>query len=244
MLAAFTVLLAGCESQKPRVDFNAEAMASKIPAFLVGPMSVLLTNEHGYSAFLTLEKPGSLDKKPMLSGQLLGQGNMLMFAPQGGDRIFVWNAYEHTGYVFSEALQGYAPFASTLRVTNLSAPSRPSGPAFSNINGHPGHEAIVETASNDGDTTKFELWCASDLNDFPVRLLKANAPEPYIINLSKFRLETVKPDIFLPPEDFTKYTSPQAITDELVVRKLNATPRQAAHTPSLDEQSRPTPAVH
>lgn len=237
--AATICLLAACssdDSKHPRI--SEEQLAPKPPAFLIGPASVLLTNGKAFSAKLTMDFPGETNRAHGLSGQLLGQGSHLVFAPTRNDRTFLWDTASHSGWVLSEALQGYAPISSSVHVTNSMTTSETAGPSSQHVNGHPGHEVEVTLSSDDGSTANFTIWRAADLNGYPVRVQSLTATRPYVLNITDISPATLNSNLFSPPESFTKYSSPESMGSELMTRR--AKPKKS-DTPSLDEvlQKRP-----
>jgi hypothetical protein len=222
---------AGCAGhERSNQEMNGGNLALNPPSFLMGPAAALLTNSDGFSAIATLELPAYAGKIRTLSGQILGQGNLLLFAPKGGDRIFVWDALKCNGYVFSELLQGYAQISSNIRVTGQTITSELNGPAIKQVNNHPGREMEVTLTSNDDATNHYSIWCAADLKGYPVRIKTMIAPERFVLNLSDVRPETLKPAVFLPPDGFTKYGSLEAMTSELAMRKANLKNRRKEST--------------
>lgn len=236
---AIICLLTACssdDSKRPRL--SEEQLAPKPPAFLVGPASVLLTNARPFNAKLTMDFPGETNRTHVLTGQLLGQGSHLVFAPTRNDRTFLWNTASHGGWVLSEALQGYAPVISAIHVTNIMTTSETAGPSSQRVNGHPGHEAEVTLSSDDGSTAGFSIWRAADLNGYPVRIKSLTASRPYVLDLTDISPATFNSNLFSPPESFTKYSSPESMGNELIARR--AKPKKS-ETPPLDEviQKRP-----
>ncbi len=236
LLLLSALLCDGCASHRHReYEFAEEALAAKLPDFLVGPASALLTNGNSFSARLTVDQPGFSNKVTAISGQLLVMGSHILFAPKTGDRAFIWDAHERTGFVLSDALQGYAPISSPIHVTNVLITAEIAGSAETQANGHPGHEAEVAVASDDGSTATFTIWRATDLGGFPVRIKAMNIVPPFTLNLAEVRSENLSPKLFLPPEGFTKYGSLEAMASELYSRKSKL--RNAASGASVEPRS-------
>ena len=197
------------------------------PSFLTGPASVLLTNATGFSARVEMQTESSLEINRTSSGQLLGRGTKLLYAPESdettdthrmpGGYSFIWDVAESRGYVLSEALQGYAPVSLGLRVTNVAIEL--SQAAAQRFSGHPCESAKATIRMSNGSTAGFELLRAIDLNGLPVRIGSATNADVFTLNLSKVRLEQPAVDIFSPPEGFTKYATPESMADELAVRQ-------------------------
>ena len=223
--AAFVLgalLLAGCGVDRVRAslaaEYSEEALSPRPPAFLSGPAAALLTNATGFSALVTMEKPDAKNK-PVLTGHLLGQGSHLFFSPVKGDKSFIWDVQTHTGYLLSEMMQGYAPIYLPAGITNVTTIAEVAGPAADRLNGHPGHEADVTVALDDGTKASFTVWRASDLQDFPVRIATLKTDPPFVVDFSEVRMEKLSPDLFAPPDGFTRYASPEAMTGEMVLRQ-------------------------
>jgi hypothetical protein len=215
---AGAMFLAGCSSEPPAIRAD-EAVAPKPPAFLIGPAGVLLTNAGSYSARLTVDSPDPTNKLPALTGHLLAQGGHLLFAPDQGDKTFIWDVPQHNGYVLSESLQGYAPVASELQITGVLTTSQIAGAASDRVNGQAGHEAEISISLNDGSTARFTVWRAANFGDLPVRVKSLTASTPFELNLSEVRRETFAPGLFQPPDGFAKYGSPELMNTELLARK-------------------------
>jgi hypothetical protein len=232
LLVLSALFFAGCAThRRPEFEFSDEAQATKLPDFLVGPASALLTNVDSFSARLTVDQPANSNNVNAGSGQLLVFGSHLLFAPKTGDRAFIWDARERTGFILSDALQGYAPISSPVRITNIMITAQMAGSAETQVNGYPGHEAEVSVASDDGSTAMFSIWRATDLGGFPVRIKTMNTVPPFTLNLSGVRSENLSPKLFLPPDGFTKYASADAMAGELYARKSklkNATANRGA----------------
>ena len=180
------------------------------------------------------------------SGELFGSGTKLLYAPhseettdthsQTGRYSFVWDVAENRGYVMSDALQGYAPIASSLRVTNVSL--NISQTAAQRVSGHTCEPATATVQLNDGSTTEFELLRAVDLKGFPIHIEKKANPA-FTLSLSKIHLEPEPTDAFSPPDGFTKYPTPEALADELAVRQSNLRRRSSDQTPMIPGMQQP-----
>jgi hypothetical protein len=215
--------MAGCSSRsREQYQLPEVAQVAQPPEFLTGPAAVLLTNLDSYSARVSIERPGAAGAAHAKTGQLLGQGSQLIYAPAGSDKTYLWDVQRRSGFILSEALQGYAPFSSAIEVTNLTTISQTAGPASETINGHPGHAAQVAVAANDGTNYVFSVWRAADLNGFPVQIKSLTGPVEYTLNFSQVRPENLPPKLFLPPDGFIKYASAEAMANELLSRKNKA----------------------
>lgn len=225
----FAALTGGCSGSRQAARQGFLRVVTPLPpAFLTGPGSVLLTNATGFSAHLDLVSPGAALGDRASAGQLLGRGPLLLYAPETdettdshrrpGGYSFIWNVAESRGFVLSEALQGYAPISADLHVTNVAISAAKA--AAQRISGHPSEPADAAVSTANGSSA-FEVWRALDLNGFPVRIESATNANTFTLNFSKVRLELPAADIFAPPEGFTRYTSPEAMADELAARQNN-----------------------
>jgi len=220
LLCASAFFAGGCSS-RPKYDFSEEIRVPAPPPFLAGPAALLFTNANGFSAVVTMDTPASdaKGKGHVFFGQLLGQGSQLLFAPAKGDKSFIWDVQTHSGYILSEALQGYAPISSALEFTNLVITSEIAGLPSDRVNGYRGHAAMATVTGNDGSTTSFSAWRSGVLHGLPVRIETLKPADPSVINLSAVRSENLAPKFFLPPEGFTAYASGDAMAGELMTRK-------------------------
>jgi hypothetical protein len=222
LLFAGAILFAGCLGRKHVVsnyEFTRETKGASLPIFLAGPAAALLTNGNGFSARVTLEQTDPSNKVATVSGLLLVRGTRMMFAPKEGDNTFIWDVQERTGFILSEALQGYAPIASGIHITKDFIVSEKAGPTGEQVNGHPGHEAEVAVTTDDGATTTFGVWRAADMNDFPIRIRSLKSPASFTLNLTGIRSEDLEPKLFLPPEGFTKYPTGDTMVGEYFARR-------------------------
>lgn len=248
-LAAVILVVTGCSGPNATVlrQGFARVVTPRPPAFLAGPIALLLTNGAGFSARAEVQEESSLDKQSSSSGELLARGTKLLYAPnsaestdahhQPGGYSFIWDAAECRGYVLSEALQGYAPISSALPVTNIEF--NPSKAGAQRISGHPCEPATATVRSADGATADFEILRAMDLNGLPVRIQAAAKPNPLTLTLSKIRLEAPPADVFSPPEGFTKYPNPDAMADELAARQNNIRRRNRGQMEPPSDLGRP-----
>ncbi len=231
-LSALSILLLvwGCSSSDDKIMRVSERYGSPtVPKFMTGPASLLLTNVDGFSAELVMQTPVSADKSDVVSGELLGRGGKLLFAPsankskgkknRSGGFLYIWDVASNTGYVLSEALQGYAPVPSGARFGGVSA--SPARPSAERVDGHPCEVGDVLVGLSNGSSQSFHVWQATDLKGFPARVASAaDAANPaFTISFSKIELLAPSKSLFEPPEDFTKYESMDQMMTEIVSRQ-------------------------
>jgi len=223
-----TLVLAGCSSRPPEdyfVGMRPSVFAPLPPPFVKGPIALMLTNQSGFSARATMPAAAPDWPKP-LSGQLLGRGSKLLFAadPEKSNKkhpdaglIFIWDVDRNTGFVLSDALQGYAPISSTLSYTNIAY--SPASAAPRKIQGHSCKLQEAKMISSDGSSAAFRIWIAADLNGLPVKVESIDSAAPLMVDISEIRLEPPPLDLFAPPAGFTRYNSPEAMMTEITIRE-------------------------
>lgn len=200
--------------------------ASKPPSFLTGPASLLLTRASGYSAQVSAQTEAIVERERSASGQLLCLGSKIFFAPDGdaknartGGFSFIWDTATQTGYVLSETLQGYAPISANPRATNIL--TRPSGGTPQGVDGHECAAELDIVQLDNGVNVEFAAWRAADLGGLPLRLNASTNAIPLTVSLTKVRPDALSASLFAPPDGFTKYISPEAMSDEIVARQHN-----------------------
>jgi hypothetical protein len=224
LLCLAAALLCGCASRHVGPVYHAGD--ENPPDFLVGPITAVLTNLNGFSAHVTstITSPG--EEPRITSGELLAREGRLVFQPAlplkgkrartEGGLFFIWDETRHSGYVLSEALQGYAPIisaagpASRLNITKESIQE--------NVNGHPCHRCEAVVLLNSGLEAHLTLWQADDTGHFPVRIETVEGPSRMTLDFSEIRLEYPARELFLPPDGFSPYASAIALMNELIVR--------------------------
>jgi hypothetical protein len=231
-LAALLALAAGCshsgDPEKPEPGLT-RVFTPQLPTFLSGSMAVLLTNATGFSSRLDGKSEMLTERQDPLTGQLFGRGSKLLFAPEPGQaadkhaRIggfsFIWDTANHSGYVLCEALQAYAPVSFAVFVTNVTVQGPPSSPI--SFGGHPCQTAEATVQMSDGTSTAYTLLRANDLAGFPLQVTSGTNAIPLTLSLSKVRLQVPPAELFAPPDGFTKYSSAEALVDELAARQHN-----------------------
>jgi hypothetical protein len=240
-------VLAGAGCSGSREAARREASYSHVetpqpPPFLTGTAAMLLTNWPSFSARMEVQSAGLLNNS---SGQVLGRGNKLLYAPESGENTgnkhepggfaFVWDVAQGRGYVLTEALQGYAPVTAELRVTNFDLVAG-TGP-MQRQSGHACEPATATIRTVDGEMV-FELLRATDLRGFPLKIQARGNASQFVLIFSDVRFEPVSPNVFMPPDGFTLYPNPQAMADELAARQHNFR-RKSQPGPPLQDLATP-----
>jgi hypothetical protein len=218
------LLIAGCASHRNTPAYNAGDEVP--PEFLTGPVAAVLTNLSGFSATVASTTAPAEGAPSVRTGQLLARDGRLLFQPTlaikgkraktEGGLFFIWDENRHSGYVMSEALQGYAAIQAN-------APA-PAGLNINNegikedVNGHPCHRCQALVTTDDGAKLRLTLWEADDLHHFPIRIQTLDGLSRLTIDFSDVRQETPSRELFLPPDGFTAYASSVALMNELIVR--------------------------
>ncbi|MCX6903085.1 MAG: hypothetical protein NTW03_06325 [Verrucomicrobia bacterium] len=202
---------------------------------------MLLTHADGFDAQVSMESSSSSNRVEMISGRLLGQSGKLLFTPAAGAvpgkiaraaRLsFLWDVTQNFGQLLSEGMQGYAPIVSSLRVTNVVAKAVSDRAGPQQVAGHPCLQEEAVIRSSDGAETVFQVWRATDLKGLPIRIQSASNSRPFTLTLTRVRLGNLPNEFFLPPDGFTKFSSPEAMMDELASRQQNA---KRSKTHSID----------
>jgi hypothetical protein len=233
-LILLTALAAGCaHSDKPKVEERPVAAGGipvpAPPVFLTGAMAPFFTNAEGFRAHAVLEGPPSATRREVISGELMGRGGRLFFAPDPGaptskrshpeDFSYVWNVAEDRGFLLNGPLEGYAPISLNVQFTNLVVRSGAAAPE--KVAGYVCQVSDVKATASDGAQTDLQVWRATELKGIPVRAAGTVNGVPVKFSLSKVRLEAPPEDLFLPPADFTSYASADLMVNELAARQDN-----------------------
>jgi hypothetical protein len=225
---ALAMVAAGCSSSKIELpEPRMVIYAPQVPLFMSGAPSWLLTNSQNFTAHVSAEGL-SIPADQVLSGELFIRGSRLLFAPKPTKEetkdgpepgfSFIWDVADKKGFLLSEALQGWAPLTQRAQTTN--AVRQPQGPP-QKLGGHPTQQEYVVFETSDGARAGFQVWRATDLGGFPVQITSLTSSPPVRITFTKIKTTTLPADLFAPPESFARYSSPEALVDELAARYHN-----------------------
>jgi hypothetical protein len=207
-----------------------EIYVPKVPLFLNGPVAVLLTNGGGFQARVTMECRGPSNRVEVVSGDLMGQGTTLLFAPgdlrevgktaRDSGMRYLWDVAQNRGYMVSETMQAYALVSSAVHVTNVLTQVRSGEPAWQKVDGKRCEAKEVVVLSSDGSALALEVWEGIEVNKFPLWIVATNIPF-FTLNLSDLVLAPPSPELFYLPEDFAQYPNEEALVSELMIREEN-----------------------
>jgi hypothetical protein len=231
MLAGLALVLmawtSGCAHTNGVAGGGVEALLPEATSVLTGPAAVLLTNGNACGAEFIMTFPNASPSPLKFSGQMLVSGGKLRLegtfgkpnreSRRMGDFGLIWNVAAGQGYVFSEALQGYAPINEAIQFTNLV--SQVTAAQTERIEGHVVDQVNVTVTDRDGQTTTIQLLRAQDLGNLPLQIHSVDGSHPFALTLSKIQQVTPAEDLFLPPDGFTKYESEAAMLIELTGRQ-------------------------
>ena len=187
--------------------------------------TLLATNLGGFEAACTITLAGAPESPRKLSGQILGHGGKIFLeaapaksktAAAAGFGV-IWDATSRRGFVFSEALQGYAAFEESVRFTNFLMEAVAGQPET--MEGHPVDYADVTATRSDGNKNVLHLAQAKDLGNLPLQIRSDNGADSFVLVLSKVKAIAPAEAMFLPPIGFTRYPSELALVNELADRQ-------------------------
>jgi hypothetical protein len=240
LAAAF---FSGCASRHAGPAYHAGD--ENPPDFLVGPITMVLTNLNGFSAHVTSTITTTDAPPQIVSGELLGREGRLIYQPTlalkgkrkrtEGGLFFIWDENRHSGFVLSEALQGYAPIKPTI-VADGQLKIIKDG-IQEDVNGHPCHRCEADVPLRGGLAVRLILWRADDANHFPVRIEAVDGPDRMTLNFSDIRLEYPAQELFLPPDGFTPYATSVSLMNELIVRDASYAQKGQMSDEPLDSRS-------
>ena len=227
LLMVVSAIVSGCASSEPTgfARGGPDVLLPQLTSVMTGPVGMLLTNGNTFSSEFSMTFAEDLEHP--ISGQILVRGGKIrleaVFATKNkksavaGEFGLIWDEESNLGYVFSEALQGYAPLNNAVRYTNILAQVVTS--PIDRMEGHPVDEANVTVMTSNGQTLVFQLVRVKDMGGLPMQTKSLNSLQAFTLTLSKIRLEKLPDDLFLPPEGFTKYESEAAMLTEFGIRQ-------------------------
>jgi hypothetical protein len=237
-LLSSLLLGTGCSSTHHHKDKEAHHLdvsegiaATAPPLFLVGPISVLLTNLDDFEGHVSA--PGGLGTGPgsaPVAGNLFQQSGHILFVPMSdqspgrggwaGTFRFLVDVKGGSAFVISEALQGYAPVPVRTRYSVDSTQPPIGAPNREQIDGQSCRQEDVVVKGSDGASASFQTWRMVEESGPPLRIRPIGQTNLAAVNLSELKMEAQVPDLFSPPEGFTKYSSGEAMVHEMAHRQM------------------------
>ena len=216
--------------EKGRLKTEEGVIAATPPAFLRGPIGVLLTNAYDFTARVKFpEKEETTSDQQALAGNLFAQEGRLLFVPTSdvsprarswaGSFRFLWDVSRNQGYVLSERLQGYAMITSTTTYTSVSIKPR-SVDVIEKVDDQPCRLEEATVQASNGSTTTFLLWRPVDFQGPPLRMKPEGSTNSPRVELSDVTVEAQSAELFSPPDFFTKYSSPESMVHEIARRQM------------------------
>jgi hypothetical protein len=235
-------LLAGCASApEPQWEDGRVDLETKAPLPLDVSVAWLFTNQPPFRAKVAMTRAGDSADRPV-QALLAGSGGRLYYSTDHRDRDdrprnlgFVWDAGTASGFVMSDALQGYAPLAAAPKLTAVEPPVT-EGALFEKVDGHEARIRSYVGVLEDGSRVEMRVWEATDLRGFPVRIQQRSRGGLSTATISDVRFEAVASGLFQPPEGFTRFESSDRMINELL-RRL--TPRRREGRRDYDDLTTP-----
>jgi hypothetical protein len=135
-------------------------------------------------------------------------------------------------------LQAYAGISASVQATNLVW--KTDAAAEEEANGHPCRRVQAVVDCDDGSSARFTVWQAEDAKRLPVRIRSDSGSRQLTVNFSNIRLELPAPELFTPPDGFSKYPSAVALMNEMIVRQTELI---KANGPNSTGEG-PTPSIN
>lgn len=218
--------LCGCVHHDANAGREAEVMLPKLRMLIAGPTAILLTNLAGFQSECVISLADANGAPRNYSGRLFArEGKLRLDTVPGKSKAastlafgVIWDATSNRGYVFSDALQGYAVLAGSDRFTNFltSVAGQPE-----KMDGHVVDNAEVTAIGLGSQIMVLQLKRAQDLGNLPLQIRQPDEPNSFTLRLVKIQTVVPPEEIFLPPDGFTKYESETAMLEELVARQHN-----------------------
>lgn len=201
MWLALALLAGGCASKAPLPDPIHEPVQRLLPRLteaVTGPTAGLLTNLNGYHARFTIDFGSNAFEELSASGDLQSRDGKLCFEP-----VFKHGKHKGMdagGFILIWDAAGKSGFVLSDSLQGFA----PVGPAFGTVYTNAGAWKVEQAKNFNGLATRIEC-------DDPRR--------PFTLTLSDIKPELPPPDIFVPPDGFTKYDSEGLLLGELAARQ-------------------------
>jgi hypothetical protein len=226
-VVAFLAVSCATSKPGPAPMLAAEGVrASQPPTFLVGPVSVLLTNAQDFAARVVVTGGNGLDT--ITAGNLFQKEGVLLYVPNveepnrpnpwTGSFRFVWEVAQSRGYIMSERLHGYALMGSPVHYATPVSQPETSPTVVEQIDEQPCVMREVKLSSSSGTVTTLRVWRPEALDAPPLRIVsEADHSTPsFRVQLANLNPDPLSQELFTPPAGFVRYGSPEAMIRELM----------------------------
>jgi hypothetical protein len=218
----------GCAHHRgtsPEARRKVEITLPELTPVLTGPAGTLLTSSGDFESDWTLTLDNAPEPTLNLTGKLFVRGGKLHLetAPGKSKAIgvnelgLIWDAATARGWVYSEALQGYASIDGATQFTNLHTAMLADAPFT--LAGHPVDHATATCTGSGGSTLVLQLVRARDLGNLPLQIQSTIGNIVFNLTLNQVKPTQPADAFFLPPDGFTAYKSETALVEELSIRQ-------------------------
>lgn len=125
-------------------------------------------------------------------------------------------------YLIYPGLQSYVenplPDALTGTNQNFKVATTELGKAI--VDGHPCVENKVVVSDDKGATNEFTVWNATDLKNFPVKIITAKPEAEITMTFKDVSLTRPAADLFIPPTGYTRYDNMQTMVQTEMMKKM------------------------
>ena len=221
---ALPLWVCGCAHRDLSGGREVETTLPKLTALMTGPAASCLTNLAGFESDCVITLDNSAERPRKYMGRIFARGEKLRLetVPKGSKSAgasefgVIWDVASNRGWVFSDALQGYAALAGTAQFTNLLTTPLTGQPE--RLEGRAVDRAEMTAWGEAGQKAVLQLIRAPDLGNLSLQVLSQNQPGSFTLTLTKVQQIMPAEELFQPPDGFTKYASESALLDELTAR--------------------------
>ncbi|MEJ0089676.1 MAG: hypothetical protein WDM80_08035 [Limisphaerales bacterium] len=88
------------------------------------------------------------------------------------------------------------------------------------VDGHPCVENKVVVTDANGKTSEFTVWNATDLKNFPVKVVHAEQEAEITMLFQDVSIKKPAASAFVPPADYSRYDSMQSLMQAVIMKKM------------------------